>query len=88
MDPIHLPSDKAAVVIAWGESKHQSHPGQFHSKVSHIKISRNCSVIRWAWDDSAERGWVTFANKAQCACRGSMDVGFATQNKANKKSEI
>lgn len=46
MVPIHLPSDKAAVVIAWGENKHQSHPGQFHSKVSHIKISRNCSVIR------------------------------------------
>lgn len=47
---IHLSSDKADVVIAWGKSKHQSHSGQFHSEVSHWdwqKLQCHPMSLRW-----------------------------------------
>lgn len=37
MMPVHFcPSDKAAVLIAWGRRKHQNHQGECHTEVSNI----------------------------------------------------
>lgn len=39
MMPVHFcPSDKAAVLIAWGRRKHQNHQGECHTEVSNINI--------------------------------------------------